>query len=105
MRGGAQKFEIDVSRSSWGNRSISDVVELDLSFQMRIRSSPKASGPGFYGGVLDFAVSVIQTRPSPQVQRWDTPEVMHFCVQESTLPPVALARRFPAKTSSGGFWG
>ena len=48
-RRGAQKFKIDVWRSSCATNGVSDVVELDLSFHMGIISSPNSFGLLSYG--------------------------------------------------------
>ena len=55
MRGGAcrrrgtQKFKIDVWRSSCATNGVSDVVELDLSFQISIFSLSNSPGRPSYG--------------------------------------------------------
>ena len=48
-RRGAQKFEIDVCRCSCATTVARNVVKLDLSFQMRIKSSPNSSGVPRFG--------------------------------------------------------
>ena len=82
-----------------------DVVELDLSFQMRIVSPSDSPGLRFSGGVLDFGVQAMHTRPGAHGESPDPPEMVRFLVQESTLNVLALLRRFPAKLYSRGFFG
>ena len=79
-----------------------DVVELDLSFQMRIVSPSDSPGLRFSGGVLDFGVQAMQTRPGAH---GDPPGMVRFLVQESTLNVLALLRRFRAKLYSRSFFG
>ena len=62
VRGGAKKFEIDACRCLCVARVIGDVVELDLSFQMRIKSFSNSSGvPRFGFGTcqVDGSVSLL----------------------------------------------
>ena len=54
VRGGAQNFKIDACRYLCVAKVIWDVVELDLSFQMRIQSSSNSSGVLRSGDVFDF---------------------------------------------------
>ena len=49
VRGGAQNFKIDACRYLCVAKVIWDVVEHDLSFQMRIKSSPNSPGRPSYG--------------------------------------------------------
>ena len=69
VRGGAQKFEIDACRCLCVARVVGDVVELDLSFQMRTISSLKSSGLRFSGGVIDFGVQAIKFKEVKRL-RW-----------------------------------
>ena len=83
------KFEIDACCLLYTSQLVSNVVNLDFSFRMRILSPSNSSRLRFYGGVLDFGVQDIQ------IQRRKQHAMVRTSMQESTLPALASSKTDP----------